>query len=105
MLAELIQSRGSNRSIISLCKELNVSERTIRRWLSFWKKVYTKSTWWRKTNYIWMLSGKSLADLWDLLLSTKKTSKDTFQDLVINSAEIWSEIKLFVGYKPPAKDA
>jgi hypothetical protein len=105
LLAELIQSRGSNRSILSLCKELNISERTIRRWLSFWKKVYSKSTWWRKISSIWMLSGKSLSELWDLLLSIKKTSSETFQYLLINSSEIWSEIKLFVGYRPPAKDA
>ena len=48
LLAELIQSSGSKRSIISLSKELHISERTIRRWLLLWKKIYSGSTWWQK---------------------------------------------------------
>ena len=105
LLAELIQSGGSNRSIIYICKELNISERTIRRWLSFWKSVYSKSTWWRKIASVWMLSGKTLNEFWNLLLTTKKTFTDSFQELLINSKEIWMEIKLFVGDRLPAKDA
>ena len=105
LLAELIQSGGSKRSIISLSKELSISERTIRRWLLLWKKIYTNSIWWRKIASVWMLSGKKLNDFWRLLLKTKKIYKDTFQDLLIKSAEIWSETKLFVTYKIPAKDA
>jgi len=105
LLAELIQTGGSEPSIISLSKELNISERTIRRWLSLWKKIYTNSIWWRKIASVWMLSGKTLSDFWSLLLTTKKTTKETFQDLLIKIAEIWSETKLFVTYKIPAKDA
>lgn len=105
LLAELIQSGGSKRSIISLSKKLYVSERTIRRWLLLWKKIYGNSTWWRKIASVWMLSGKALNDFWSLLLTTKKIYKNTFQDLLIKSAEIWSEKKLFVTYKVPAKDA
>jgi hypothetical protein len=105
LLAELIQSGGTERSIISLSKELSISERTIRRWLLLWKKIYTNSTWWRKIASVWMLSGKTLNDFWSLLLTTTKIYKDTFQYLLIKSAEIWSETKLFVTYKIPAKDA
>ena len=53
----------------------------------------------------WMLSGKTLLELWNLLLTIKKTSQAAFQELLKNSSELWSEIKLFVGYKLPAKDA
>lgn len=104
LLAELIKARGSQRSIIALSKELKVSERTIRRWLSFWKKVYSKSTWWRKISSIYMLSGKTLNDLWNSLL-TIKTKTEAFQYLIIKSAEIWDEFQLFVGDIIPAKDA
>lgn len=72
LLAELIQSGGAKRSVIALCKELRVSERTIRRWQSFWKKVYAKSIWWRKTSSIWMLSGQTLYKLWLSLFGVKK---------------------------------
>ena len=105
LLAELIQSGGSKRSIISLSKELNVSERTIRRWLLLWKKIYINSTWWRKITSVWMINGKTLIDFWSLLFTIKKTDEDAFQYLLIKSAEIWNEIKLFVTYIIPAKDA
>jgi hypothetical protein len=97
LLAELIQSGGSERSIISLCKELNISERTIRRWKLFWKKIYVGSIWWRKIASIWMLSGQTLLQLWISMLGINKNLINSFQDLLKVSAKIWSEIKLFSG--------
>lgn len=70
LLAELIQSGGSKRSTTSLCKELNVSERTIRRWLLLWKRIYANSTWWQKIGSVWMLNGKRLHELWERLTVT-----------------------------------
>ena len=96
-IAELIQSGGSERSIISLCKELNISERTIRRWKLFWKKIYVGSIWWRKIASIWMLSGQTLLQLWISMLGINKNLINSFQDLLKVSAKIWSEIKLFSG--------
>ena len=46
---------------------------------------------------------KKLLEL--MQIDAKKTTKETFQDLLIKIAEIWSETKLFVTYKIPAKDA
>lgn len=105
LLVELIQSGGSKRSVISLSKELNISQRTIRRWLLFWKKIYSESTWWRKIASIWMLSGKTLLQFWISLISIKNNLTNSFQYLLKNSADIWAEIKLFVGDRIPAKDA
>jgi hypothetical protein len=42
LLAELIQSGGSQRTIIALSRELHVSERTIGRWQRFWKRLNKK---------------------------------------------------------------
>ena len=105
LLAELIKSGGSMRSIISICHELNISERTARRWLSFWKKVYLKSTWWRKMASKWMKNGQTLHDIWTLMLKTKNNLVDSFYDLLKDSVEIWSDISLFGGDYFPAKDA
>jgi len=97
LLTKLLRSGGSNRSVILLCKELQVSERTVRRWICYWKRVHEKSTWWRKLASIWSLSGKSLIDLWNLLLENKKTSENSFEHLILNSAELWQEIKFSDG--------
>jgi len=104
LLVELIKSGGSKRSLIALRKELQISERTIHRWLAFWRKVYTQSIWWRKVASIWMLSGRTTKELWPLLLKTQNNSLDAFKYLLLNSIEIWHEISLFGGPPLPAKD-
>jgi hypothetical protein len=105
LLAKLLISGGSKRTIISLCKALKVSERTVRRWIHFWKYVHARSTWWRKLASIWSLSGKSLSELWNILLENKKSPKNSFEYLILNSAELWCEIKFSDGGDLPAKDA
>jgi hypothetical protein len=104
ILANLLVSGGSKRSIIVICRELKVSESTVRRWLRFWKTVHIKSVWWRKLTSIWSLSGKTFIDLWNLLLETKKSSQDAFEYLLLNSAKLWREITFTVGNLFPAKD-
>jgi len=97
LLVKLLTSGGSQRSVIALCKELRVSERTLRRWLNFWKRVHAKSVWWRKLSSIWSLSGKTLSELWNLLIKNKKIAENSFEYLILNSAELWYEIKFFDG--------
>jgi len=105
LLAKLLQSGGSQRSVIALSKELLVSERTIRRWLRFWSHTHIKSTWWRKIASVWSLSGKTICDLWNLLQVNKKIKENPIEYLLSKSAELWSEIKLSVGRDFPAEDA
>jgi len=105
LLAELIQSGGSARAMTALSKELNISERTLRRWMLLWKKLYNTSKWWRKIASLWMLSGKMLYDFWEQLLKSKETHEDAFQNLLMQSTEIWSETNLFVTHSISAKDA
>lgn len=97
LLVKLLTSGGAQRTIISLSKELHISERTIRRWLNFWKWVHAKSVWWRKLASIWSLSGKTLSELWNLILDEKKTIGNPVEYLLLNSAELWLEIKFFDG--------
>ena len=105
LLAKLLKSGGSQRSRISLSKELLVSERTIRRWLKFWQRVHERSVWWRKLASIWSLSGKTICDLWDLLHKSQKIKENPIEYLLLQSSELWSEIKLSVGRDPPAENA
>jgi len=93
------------RSIVALSKELDVSERTIRRWIKFWKHVHQKSKWWRKLSSVFSLNGKSVSDLLSLLIKNGKTIKDSFSYLIFNSAELWDEMTFSVGDGSPAKDA
>lgn len=104
LLVELLRSPNSKRRINSICKELHISERTALRWLSLWKRIYSESVYWRKISSVWMLSGKKLSDLWDLILKHKKTSLISFEFINKISIEIWSESKLFGAIKIPAKD-
>lgn len=104
LFAELLRSGGSDRRVNALYKELNISKRTLRRWLVLWNNVYSKSVWWRKIASIWMLSGKTLKELWALLIKTQKTLQNAFEYLLINSAKIWNENILFGINKIPAKD-
>lgn len=97
LLAKLLRSGGSDRCVILLCKELQVSERTIRRWICYWKRVHEKSRWWRKLASRWSSSGKSLIDLFNLILKNKKSLEISFQYLFLNSAELWQEIKFSDG--------
>lgn len=105
LLARLLVSGGSKRSILLLSKELKVSERTLRRWLRFWNYVHKNSVWWRKIGAIWSLSGKTLENLWDLILKVKNNIKNSLEYLLATSAELWLEIKFFDGDLFPAKDA
>ncbi len=93
------------RSVIALSRELNVSERTIRRWLKFWKYIHQKSKWWRKLASLYSLNGKKLNDLWDLMLRNGENSKNSFSYLILKSSTLWDEITFSVGAHFPAKDA
>ena len=95
LLAELIQSGGSERSICKLSKELSVSERTIGRWLSLWKRIYSGSVCWRKISSIWIMNGKGLDSLSKLVFSVKQNLKETFEELLKINSELWNEINLF----------
>jgi hypothetical protein len=105
LLSKLLTSGGSMRSVIALSRELNVSERTIRRWLKFWKYIHQKSKWWRKLASIYNLNGKSLNNLWDLLLRNGESLKKSFSYLILKSSMLWGEITFSVGVNFPAKDA
>jgi hypothetical protein len=105
ILAKLLSSGGSQRSVHALCKILKTSERTVRRWLSFWKQAQEKSVWWRKLVSQWSLSGKSLNNLWGLILKNKNNFKKSFEYLLLSVAELWQEFRFNVGCNSPAKDA
>ena len=105
LLARLVISRGSGRSLHKISKELQVSERTLRRWARFWNCVHKKSVWWRKIASVWNLSGKTLNVLWDSIFKLKKNLKNSFEYLLLQSAKLWHEIKFIDGDYFPAKDA
>lgn len=105
LLAKLLISGASKQSIIALSKEIKVSERTLRRWVRLWNCVHKKSVWWRKIASVWNLNGKTLNDLWNSILKFKKNIKNAFEYLLLQSAELWHEIKFFDGDCCPAKDA
>ena len=51
-----------------------------------------------------MLSGRTVKELWPLLIKTQTTSWSAFKYLLLNSNELWNEIELFGGQPLPAKD-
>ena len=97
LLAQLLRSGGSQRSVIALCKMLKVSERTVRRWLRFWQVVCSRSRWWRELSSLRSLMGKSLEDLWTLFLEQAKNKESAFEQLISKSENLWDEIQFFVG--------
>jgi len=104
LLAQLLTLGASQKSVLALCKILQVSERTVRRWLRGWEYIHAKSIWWRRQGSIFNLNGKSLHELW-ILLQTQKNLEESFKYIILNVAELWQEFKFYVGYPSPAKDA
>lgn len=104
LLAHLITSGASQRSIQALSKELGISERTARRWLELWKRVFRISTWWRKLASLWNLSGQNLFVLWQMLLRSE-SEHVAIKNILRKSADLWEECRFIVGPEPPAEVA
>jgi hypothetical protein len=98
-----VQSGGSERGVAALCL-LQVSERTVRRWLGFWQRAH-RTPWWREIAGRFSLSGKNLHDLWNQHFShlCEHEARERLSSLL---APLWSHfITDGVGADPPAEDA
>ncbi len=110
ILAHLFSVGSSFRSIKALVNSIEVSERTIRRWMKMWKYIHNNSLWWRKLASMHSLNGQCICSLFKLEnyvdeLSALHNIKIIFENLILQSAALWLEIFLFVGNRLPAKVA
>jgi len=101
LLAHLLSSGPSQRSVAALQKVLAVSERTLRRWLRIWHRLHQSSTWWRKLASIWSLNGQTVSMLYERV-SDDSTCRNSFEYLLGETAALWTEITFKVGTGPPA---
>ncbi len=82
---------------------LEVSERTVRRWLRFWKKVERDSSWWKVIASRWMLSGKTLSDYWNKLTHIIDDMFTAILELVKSMADLWTDESRFLSVFAPAQ--
>ncbi len=94
--ARVLTSRGSCRRITEAAKVLHVSERTIRRWLRFWKNVERSSSWWKTIASRWLLSGKTLSEYWDKLTQVITDMFTAILELVKSLADLWNDESRFL---------
>jgi hypothetical protein len=104
ILARLLAARGSQRRAAELRVALEVSERTVRRWLGFWDRVQARSRWWRERASLFSLSGSALDSLWSDLAGRKDAQTAT-HDMLEMCATLWNEMPLSGGAGPPAEVA
>jgi hypothetical protein len=104
LLCQLLRTGGAQRAVGALCKQLRVSERTVRRWLRFWKVACRKSKWWRELGGRFALSGGSVIDLFECL-NLMHSLLHVCEIVAEASLNLWSEIKINVGDRIHAKDA
>lgn len=100
LLAHLLRARGSKRRVSQIRAALSVSERTVRRWLSFWDKAHATSRWWREVASLHALSGKTIASL-----NGDVFQVDWLKNAVVLCISLWGEVPFGVGPEPPAEDA
>jgi hypothetical protein len=84
--------------------ELDVSERTVHRWLGFWDRVQARSRWWRERASLFFLSGRPLDALWNQLAG-RESARNATQNMLIMCVALWNEMPLCGGAGPPAEVA
>jgi hypothetical protein len=104
LLFNLLYSGGAQRHVLTLCKELQVSERTARRWLRFWKAVCLRTKWWREFGGRFGLMSGSIIDLFEIL-KLKHSLEISCEIMAKESAHLWVEIRMNVGDRVYAEDA
>jgi hypothetical protein len=62
-MVRVLRSGGAQRGVAALAALARVSERTVRRWLDFWRRVHARSRWWNDVAGRFSLSGLGLEDL------------------------------------------
>ena len=104
LLCNLLRTGGAQRSIVTLCKELKVSERTVRRWLRFWKVACLQTKWWRELAGRFCLSGSCIINVIENLVK-KHTVQLSCEIISKETMNLWAEIRLNVGDQVSAEDA
>ena len=103
-VVRLVRSGGSERGIAALSRLVQVSERTVRRWLGFWHRA-NRTTWWRELAGRFSLSGLGLKDFWDRHLASLAIH-EAQEQLSRLLTGLWLHfITDGVGVDPPAEDA
>ena len=103
-VVRLVRSGGSERGIAALSRLVQVSERTVRRWLGFWHRAH-RTTWCRELAGRFSLSGLGLKNLWDRHLA-ELTMLEAQEQLSRLLTGLWPHfITDGVGVDPPAEDA
>jgi len=104
-MVRVLRSSGAQRGITALAALARVSERTVRRWLDFWRRVHARSRWWKDVAGKFSLSGLGLEDLVARHLPDlgEELAKVRLSRLL---SSLWSEkFTDFVGKASPAADA
>jgi hypothetical protein len=104
LLFNLLRTGGAQRSVVALCKEFLISERTVRRWLKFWKIACRRSNWWRNLAGRFGLSGGTTSDLFSILLG-RDILQNAIEKMTSESSNLWAEVRINVGDNPSAQDA
>ena len=104
LLCNLLRTGGAQRAVLALCKEFLVSERTVQRWMRFWKAACLRARWWRElAGRIEIFSGsinclfKKLRAMHPLELSCEILARE--------SVNLWGEIRINIGDRVYAEDA
>ena len=93
LLCNLLHTGGAQRAIVALCKELMVSERTVRRWLRFWKTTCLRTKWWRELAGRFSLSGSSIINVFENLM-IKNPIQLSCEIIAKETMKLWPEIRL-----------
>jgi hypothetical protein len=104
LLCNLLRAGATQRRVLALCKELLVSERTIRRWLRFWKASFLRTKWWRELGGRFAIMSGSAIDLFEILKLMHPLERSC-EIMAKESAHLWAEIRINVGDRRYAEDA
>jgi len=100
----VITSGDSGRRVAEACKALNVSERTLRRWLAFWRRIENKSSWWKNIASRWFLSGRTLTDYWNEMNAHKKNVPDALSELSGELSTLWQSVSGWLSFPVPTQN-
>lgn len=102
ILARLFHAGPSERNCQQVASELSISLSTAKRWICCWRRVESRSKWWRSLSGGLGLSGQNLWGLWIKLITSDEVP-EPFEFLLEKSSSLWAEVKLIVGPEPPAE--
>ena len=104
LLCNLLRAGGAQRHILALCKELLVSERTVRRWLRVWKVACRRTKWWRELGGRFEMMSGTVSDLFEIL-KIRHPLELSCEIMAREGVTLWAEIRINVGDRVYAKDA